>query len=73
MYALRQQARTLAEDSERAGVTSGVRPAGFAAACIYKAGCEHGRRLIKTEVAGAANVSAATLRTYREMLDDLVA
>jgi transcription initiation factor TFIIB len=54
-------------------VTTGVHPAGFAAACIYKAGCEHGRRLIKTEVAGAANVSASTLRTHRDTLDELVA
>ena len=70
--AIRQRARTLAEESERAGVTTGVHPAGFAAACLYKAGCEHGRRLTQTEVADAANVSAATLRTHRDTLDDLV-
>jgi len=70
--AIRLRALTLAEDSERAGVTTGVHPAGFAAACLYKAGCEQGRRLTQTKVADAANVSAATLRTHRDTLDDLV-
>jgi len=57
----RKRARTLAEDSERAGVTTGVHPAGYTAACLYRAGREHGRRLTQTGVTGAANVSAATL------------
>jgi len=57
--------RAIAEDSERAGVTTGVHPAGFAAGCLYRAGCEHWRRSTLTEVKGAANVSAATLRTHR--------
>ncbi|SDY86379.1 transcription initiation factor TFIIB [Halopenitus persicus] len=37
---IRQRARTLAEQAEKCGVTTGVHPAGFAAACLYKAGQE---------------------------------
>jgi transcription initiation factor TFIIB len=44
--AIRQRTQTLAEDSERAGVTSGVYPAGFAAACRYRAAREEGRWLM---------------------------
>ena len=40
---LRRRARALAEAAEDAGVTSGVHPAGFAAACLYKIGQEAGR------------------------------
>jgi len=40
---IRQRARTLAEQTEERGVTTGVHPAGFAAACLYKAGQEHGK------------------------------
>lgn len=39
---IRQRARRLAEDSESTGVTTGVHPSGFAAACLYKAGREQG-------------------------------
>ncbi|WP_428838185.1 transcription initiation factor IIB, partial [Streptomyces virens] len=35
---IRQRARTLAEQAEERGLTTGVHPAGFAAACLYKAG-----------------------------------
>ena len=35
---IRQQARTLAEQAEERGVTTGIHPAGFAAAYLYKAG-----------------------------------
>jgi transcription initiation factor TFIIB len=34
---IRQRARALAEQTEERGVTKGVHPAGFAAACLYKA------------------------------------
>ncbi|RZV05105.1 transcription initiation factor TFIIIB Brf1 subunit/transcription initiation factor TFIIB [Natrinema hispanicum] len=33
---IRQRARTLAEQAEARGVTTGVHPAGFAAACLYR-------------------------------------
>jgi len=35
---IRQRARTLAEQAEESGLTAGVHPAGFAAACLYKGG-----------------------------------
>ena len=68
---IRQRARRLAEDSESTGVTTGVRPSGFAAACLYKAGCEQGRLLTQSEVAEVANVSPVTVRTHRDVLDEL--
>ena len=40
---IRQRARQLAEASESTGATTRVRPSGFAAACLYKAGREQGR------------------------------
>jgi transcription initiation factor TFIIB len=40
---IRHRARTLAEQAEARGVTTGVHPAGFAAACLYKAGQEQGK------------------------------
>lgn len=68
---MRQRARSLAEDSESTGVTTGVRPSGFAAACLYKAGCEQDRLLTQSEVAEVANVSIVTVRTHRDALDEL--
>jgi transcription initiation factor TFIIB len=40
---IRQRVRSLAEQAEERSVTTGVHPAGFAAACLYKAG-RFGRR-----------------------------
>ena len=68
---IRQRARRLAEDSESTGVTTGVRPSGFAAACLYKAGHEQGQLLTQSAVAEVANVSAVTVRTHRDALDEL--
>jgi transcription initiation factor TFIIB len=68
---VRQHARTFAERAEDAGVTAGVHPAGFAAACLYEALCECGRPLPKTRVAEAADVSVATLRTHQQTVRDL--
>jgi len=68
---LRQRARRLAEASEATGATTGVRPSGFAAACLYKAGREQGRRLTQSDVAEVANVSPVTVRTHRDALDEL--
>ena len=70
---IRQRARQLAEASESAGVTTGVQPSGFAAACLYKAGREHGRWLTQSDVADVADVSPVTVRTHRDTLDDLIA
>ncbi len=68
---IRQRARQLAKQSESTSVTSGVNPSGFAAACLYKAGCEAGRLLTQAEIAAAANVSTITIRTHRDALNEL--
>ena len=70
---IRQQARRLAEQSESTGVASGVKPSGFAAACLYKAGLEEGRWLTQAEVAVAASVTATTIRSHRDTLEEQVA
>jgi transcription initiation factor TFIIB len=69
---IRQRARTLAEQAEECGVTTGVHPAGFTAACLYKAGREQGRWLTQTEAADVANASTATVRTHRDTLEEQV-
>jgi len=68
---IRQRARKLAEASESTGATTGVRPSGFAAACLYKAGREQGRLLSQSDVADVADVSPVTVRTHRDALDEL--
>jgi transcription initiation factor TFIIB len=68
---IRQRARQLAKESESTGATTGVRPSGFAAACLYKAGREDGRWLTQSDVADVANVSVVTVRTHRDALDEL--
>jgi transcription initiation factor TFIIB len=69
---IRRRARTLAEAAEDAGVTMGVHPAGFAAACLYKAGREAGRWLTQTDIAEVANTSTATVRNHRDTLEEQV-
>ncbi len=71
--AIRQRARMLAERAEDRGVTTGVHPAGFAAACLYKAGREQGRWLTQSETADVANASKATVRAHRDTLEEQVA
>lgn len=68
---VRQRTRRLAERPEDLGVTIGVHPAGFAAACLYKAGREQGRWLTQTEAAEAANISTTTIRNHRDTLQQL--
>nr|WP_236045081.1 transcription initiation factor IIB family protein [Halomicroarcula nitratireducens] len=68
---IRQRARTLAEQAEEHGVTTDVHPAGFAAACLYKAGREEGRWLTQTEVAEAVVISTTTIRNHRDTLQQL--
>jgi len=68
---IRQRARRLAEQSESTGVASGVKPSGFAAACLYKAGREEGRWLTQAEVAEAASVTSTTIRSHRDTLNEL--
>nr|WP_235272193.1 hypothetical protein [Halanaeroarchaeum sulfurireducens] len=66
-----QRARTLAEQAEEHGVTTGVHPAGFAAACLYKAGQEQGQWVTQSDVAKIKNVTPTTDRTHHETLDEL--
>jgi transcription initiation factor TFIIB len=68
---IRQRARRLAEQSESSGAASGVKPSGFAAACLYKAGREEGRWLTQAEVAEVASVTATTIRSHRDTLNEL--
>ena len=68
---IRQRARRLAEQSESSGAASGVKPSGFAAACLYKAGREEGRWLTQAEVAEVASVTATTIRSHRDTLIEL--
>ncbi|WP_254547331.1 transcription initiation factor IIB [Halomarina pelagica] len=69
---IRQRARRLAEQAESTSATTGVRPAGFAAACLYTAGREDGRWLTQSEVAEAANVTPPTIRSHQDALAELV-
>jgi transcription initiation factor TFIIB len=69
---IRRRARALAEAAEDAGVTTGLHPAGFAAACLYRAGQEAGRWLTQTEIAEVANTSTATVRNHRDTLEEQV-
>jgi transcription initiation factor TFIIIB Brf1 subunit/transcription initiation factor TFIIB len=59
--------------TEDLGVTTGVHPAGFAAACLYKAAREDGRWLTQTETPDVANASTATVRIHRDTLEEQVA
>ena len=68
---IRHRARQLAEQAESTGATAGVDPTGFAAACLYKAGCDAGRLMVQSDVARAANVSTVTIRTHRDTLNEL--
>ncbi|WP_256403909.1 transcription initiation factor IIB [Halorubrum salinum] len=68
----RQRARRLAEQSESSGAASGVKPSGFAAACLYKAGREEGRWLTQAEVAEVASVTATTIRSHGDTLEEQI-
>ncbi|ELZ68917.1 transcription initiation factor TFB [Haloferax prahovense DSM 18310] len=63
-----RRARSIAMEAEQLGVTTGCNPAGFAGACLYWVGCDHALHLRQSDVAQAANVSAATIRSHRNKL-----
>jgi len=67
-----QQARTLAEKAEDAGLTAGVNPAGFAAACLYQIDRNAGRQLTQAGVAAVAYVSNTAIRNHRDTLIEQV-
>jgi transcription initiation factor TFIIB len=70
---IRQRTRTLADQAEERGVTTGVHPAGFAAACLYKAGQEQKQWVTQSDVAETGNVTPTTVRTHHETLEKQVA
>ena len=65
---IRQRARALAEQAEKRGVTTGVHPAGVAAARLYTAGREEERWLTQSETADVANVNTTTIRNRHNVL-----
>lgn len=69
---VRHRAHTLAEAAMDAGVTAGVHPAAFAAACVYTAAHEHNHSITQAAVASAASVTPATIRAHRETLAEQV-
>jgi len=68
---LRHRAQRLAEHSETVDETVGVRPSGFAAACLYKTGQEYGQPLTQRAAADAANVTPTTVRAHRDTIKGL--
>lgn len=66
--AVRRRADALAEQAVDAGVTTGVHPAGFAAACLYMAACANDAPLTQAAVAAAAEVTVETVRSHRDTL-----
>ncbi|WP_235019766.1 transcription initiation factor IIB family protein [Natrialba sp. INN-245] len=69
---IRHRALGLATLAEDAGVTSGRRPRGFAATCLYRASHEFGYGLSQQEVADSANVSTSTVRAHRDCLFEVL-
>lgn len=64
--------QTLAEEATDATLTAGVHPAGFAAACVYRAADEHCHTLTQSNAVAAASETPATIRTHRETLRERV-
>jgi len=69
---IRHRALELATLAEDAGITSGRRPQGFAATCLYRASREFGYGLSQREVADSANTSTATIRAHRDCLCEVL-
>jgi len=68
---VRHRAQRLAEHSEAVDKTVGVRPSGFAAACLYCASQEYGHPLTQRSAADAANVTPTTVRAHRDTIEAL--
>lgn len=64
-----RRAREIALDATEAGLTTGVKPSGFAAACLAVATAEQDIEMLQQDLASAANVSAVTIRKHRETLE----
>lgn len=67
----RYRALTLARRYEVEGQTSGRKPAGIAAACLYVAAREHQAGVTQDELADLAGVAAVTLRARRDELAEV--
>jgi transcription initiation factor TFIIB len=65
---IRHRALRLAQQAEKAGLTNGVQPSGFAAACLYQAARERGCWLTQAAVAEVADTSVQTIRNHRDTL-----
>ena len=63
-----RRARELAEKATEDGLSNGVNPAGFAAACLAVAAAEHAIDVRQIALAEAGDVTPATVRTHRETL-----
>ncbi|TQQ79184.1 transcription initiation factor IIB family protein [Halonotius terrestris] len=68
---VRHRAQRLAEHSEAVEKTVGVRPSGFAAACLYTSAQEYGQPLTQRAAADAANVVPKTVRSHQNKLAGL--
>lgn len=65
----RRRAEQLAGRAVDAGVTAGMHPSGFAAACLYMVACAHAAPLTQADAAAAAEV---TVRNQRDTLLSVV-
>jgi len=68
---LRHLVQRLAEHSEAVDKTVGVRPSGFAAACLSCASQEYGHPITQRSAADAANVTPTTVRAHRDTIEGL--
>lgn len=64
----RRSATDLAKQAADADLSTGVNPVGFAASCIAVAATSHDDVVRQYELADAADVSPATVRTHRDSL-----
>ncbi|MFC7130586.1 transcription initiation factor IIB [Haloferax chudinovii] len=69
---VRQEALDLAEVSESLGVTTGLKPSGFAGACLYRASLGEAFRLTQVEVAQVAEVSVPTIRAHSNTIQETI-
>ncbi|GGM74288.1 MULTISPECIES: transcription initiation factor IIB family protein [Halobacteriales] len=69
---VRRRAEELVVQAVDAGITTGVHPSGFAAACLYMAACVHDAPLTQADAAAAAGVTVETIRSHRDRLLSIV-
>ncbi|QLG61082.1 transcription initiation factor IIB [Halorarum salinum] len=68
--AVGRRARRLADVAVEAGIANGRDPNGVAAACVYVAGKEMGKRITQAELGDAADVTPVTVRERRNELQN---